>query len=199
MNEEIRRIREEIMAHQDNQAYGERGWQPLFAADERARIVVVGHAPGRRTQELGIPWSDASGRKLMDWLGLDEAEFRDGARVSQLPMDFYYQGKGKSGDLPPRKGFAPLWHQRLLAQMPLIRLTVLIGAYAQAYYLGARRKGSLTATVRAFGEYLPDFFPLVHPSPLNFRWQARNPWFEHEVIPRLRERVREVLEGSGNG
>lgn len=195
MNPKIEGIFEEIKAHPDNSAYTALGCRPLFAADEKARIVVVGHAPGRITQQIGVPWSDASGRKLMGWLGLSEAEFRDSKRIAQLPMDFYYQGKGKSGDLPPRKGFAPLWHPRLLELMPEVRLFILVGAYAQAYYLGKEKKRTLTQTVRAFDDYLPKYFPIVHPSPLNLRWLSRNPWFESEVLPRLREQVRLVLNG----
>ncbi len=192
MEQAFQLIARDIMSHPDNCAYTAQGWKPLFAASEQARIVLVGHAPGRKTQDIGIPWSDASGLKLMDWLGLDEATFRSDA-IAQLPMDFYYQGKGKSGDLPPRKDFASLWHPRLLALMPQVKLFVLIGAYAQAYYLGNDKGRTLTDTVRAFETYLPRFFPLVHPSPLNFRWQAKNPWFEKEVLPRLRETVQTAL------
>lgn len=193
MEQAFQLIARDIMSHPDNRAYTEKGWKPLFAASEQARIVLVGHAPGRKTQDIGIPWSDASGLKLMDWLGLDETTFRSDA-IAQLPMDFYYQGKGKSGDLPPRKDFAPLWHPRLLALMPQVKLFVLIGAYAQAYYLGKDKGRTLTDTVRAFETYLPRFFPLVHPSPLNFRWQAKNPWFEKEVLPRLKETVYNALK-----
>lgn len=195
----FRGIRDEIMASPDNLAYTQKGWLPLFAAGSRARIAIVGHAPGQKAQELGIPWKDASGQKLMDWLGIDEETFRDPQQVAQLPMDFYYQGKGKSGDLPPRKEFAPLWHPRLLAQMPGIQLTVLVGAYAQGFYLGERRRKNLTETVRTYTDYLPAFFPLVHPSPLNFRWQAKNPWFAEAVLPALKARVAQALKGGQHG
>lgn len=195
----IEGIRGEIIAHEENRAYREIGWQPLFVADPRARILVVGHAPGQKAQALGIAWQDASGEKLMDWMGVKEADFRDPQQFSLLPMDFYYQGKGMSGDLPPRKNFAPLWHPRLINNMPGLQLTILIGAYSQAYYLGKRRKKNLTETVRAFSEYLPEYFPLVHPSPLNFRWQAKNPWFEQEVLPELKTAVRKALKGGAHG
>lgn len=109
-------------------------------------------------------------------------------------MDFYYPGKGKSGDLPPRKAFAPKWHPRILARMPAVRLTVLIGKYAQEHYLADRVARNLTETVRSWRDFLPDFFPIVHPSPLNFRWQAKNPWFSSEAVPELRRRVAEILE-----
>lgn len=194
MNREIERIKARIMADAGNAAYTAQGLNPLFAADPRARVLVVGQAPGIKTQALGLPWHDKSGAKLRDWLGVNEAVFFDSGLFAQLPMDFYYPGKGKSGDLPPRRGFAASWHPQLLDCMPDVRLTLLIGSYAQAYYLGARRKASLTETVRAFHEYLPEFFPLVHPSPLNFRWQANNPWFEQEVLPQLKAAVKSALE-----
>ncbi|MFE4468098.1 uracil-DNA glycosylase family protein [Leifsonia sp. NPDC056824] len=165
------------------------GYLPLYAAGPRARIAIIGQAPGRRAQESGIAWNDASGITLMNWLGVSEEEFRDPNLFALLPMDFYYPGKGTSGDLPPRRGFAERWHVPLLELMPDIRLTVLIGTYAQHHYLGGRAKRNLTETVYAFREYLPEFLPLVHPSPLNFRWQARNRWFESDVIPAIRHSV----------
>jgi uracil-DNA glycosylase len=186
-------IRQAIIADADNAAFGDQGWLPLYAAGARARIAVVGQAPGRLAQESGIAWNDASGRTLIEWLGITDAEFRDPDRVALLPMDFFYPGKGKSGDLPPRKGFAERWHPPLLELMPELRLTLLIGSYAQAHYLRERAARTLTATVRAYEEYLPGYLPLVHPSPLNFRWQARNPWFLEELVPVLRERVAEAL------
>ena len=117
---------------------------------------------------------------------MSEEQFYDPNLVALLPMDFYYPGKGTSGDLPPRKDFAGRWHPQILAEMPEIRLTILIGAYAQRHYLPGARKQTLTETVRAFRSYLPETIPLVHPSPLNFRWQAKNPWFDKEVLPELR-------------
>jgi uracil-DNA glycosylase len=165
------------------------GYSPLYAAGPRARIAVVGQAPGRKAQESGIAWNDASGLKLFDWLGVTEGQFRNPDLFALLPMDFYYPGKGSTGDLPPRKDFAERWHVPLLAMMPEIRLTILIGGYAQQHYLASRGKRNLTETVHAFREYLPDFLPLVHPSPLNFRWQSRNPWFSTEVLPVVRETV----------
>lgn len=197
MGKGFEQIRAEIAAHPGNAAFLQRGWEPLFEASEASRIAIIGHAPGRSAQEARLAWGDASGLKLMRWLGVTEAAFRDTDSFALVPMDFYYQGKGKSGDLPPRKDFAPLWHPRLFALMPNIRLTILIGAYSQGFYLGSRRKGSLTETVRAYADYLPDYFPLVHPSPLNFRWQAKNPWFEQGVIPALRDKVADILGAPG--
>jgi len=187
-------IRAAIIADPDNAWAREAGYEPLFVAHPDARIVVIGQAPGRRAQESGLAWNDASGVRLREWLGIDEATFRTPSLVSIMPMDFYYPGKAAHGDLPPRRGFAERWHPPLLAQMPRIGLTLLVGEYAQRHYLGAA--GTLTRRVRSFREHLPGVVPLVHPSPLNFRWQARNPWFEAELLPVLRERVAEVL-GSG--
>ncbi|WP_105567781.1 uracil-DNA glycosylase family protein [Microbacterium halophytorum] len=186
-------IREEIARDPDNAEMAAKGYSPLFSAGAGARIAVVGQAPGAKAQESGIPWNDASGAKLFDWLGVSEERFRDPDEFAILPMDFYFPGKGTTGDLPPRKGFAARWHPPLLALMPDIRLTILIGRYAQEHYLAGRAQRNLTETVRAFRDYLPAEFPLVHPSPLNFRWQAKNPWFETDLLPVLRESVADVL------
>ena len=132
-------IRAEIINDPDNAWAGELGYQPLYVAAAAARIAVIGQAPGRVAQDSGIPWNDASGRKLFDWLGVTEEQFRDPARFAILPMDFYYPGKAKTGDLPPRKGFAARWHPQLLAELPEIRLTILIGGYAQQHYLRRQR------------------------------------------------------------
>ncbi len=186
-------IRSAIAAHPDNAGMAALGHAPVYLAGPDARIALVGQAPGRLAQASGIPWDDASGARLMDWLGVTPQEFRDPERFAILPMDFYYPGRGTGGDLPPRRGFAERWHPPLLALMPRIRLTLLVGSYAQAHYLGPRRGRTLTETVRAYDSSPPEFFPLVHPSPLNFRWQARNPWFVEEVVPALRERVAAAL------
>ncbi len=182
-------IRAEIVADPANLIGDFAGQRPLFQAGSGARILIVGQAPGRRAQASGIPWDDASGVTLRSWLGVSVDEFYDPELIALLPMDFYYPGKGRSGDLPPRKEFASTWHPRLIAGMPALRLTILIGGYAQKFYLGAAARATLTETVRAFREYPTDVLPLVHPSPLNFRWQAKNPWFETDVVPELRRRV----------
>jgi uracil-DNA glycosylase len=188
---ELERIRSEITADPDNAWAAAANYQPIYVADAASRIAIVGQAPGRKAQESGIPWNDASGVRLIDWLGVDEATFRDPSCFALLPMDFYYPGKGQHGDLPPRRDFAARWHPRILQAMPHIQLTLLIGSYAQRHYLGTH--GSLTATVRRFADYLPGTLPLVHPSPLNFRWLAKNPWYEAEVLPQLRQCVRAAL------
>jgi uracil-DNA glycosylase len=187
------RIRAEIVAHDSNAWARELGYEPIYSVAPGARIALIGQAPGRKAQESGMPWNDASGVKLRTWLGVDDERFYDPSLFAILPMDFYYPGKGTSGDLPPRKDFADLWHKQILAELGDLGLTILVGGYAQKYYLGDRVKPSLTETVRAYAEYLPSMIPLVHPSPLNFRWQAKNPWFEAEVVPALRSSVTKAI------
>jgi len=199
MHPTLRSVRSAIVRDPDNAWATDQGWQPLYSAHPEAKIVIVGQAPGRRAQTSAVPWDDASGVTLRRWLGLSAEAFYDPRTVALLPMDFYYPGKGKHGDLPPRPDFAARWHPLLLEHMPNIQLTVLIGQYAQRHYLQGRAKTTLTATVHAYREYLPDRFPLVHPSPLNFRWQARNPWFEQEVLPELGRRVHAVLAAERTG
>ncbi len=196
MTSNLDRIRAEIVAHESNAWARELGYEPLYAAAPGARIALIGQAPGRKAQESRVPWNDASGVKLRAWLGVTDEQFYDPNLFAIIPMDFYYPGKGTSGDLPPRKDFAALWHGRILTELPDLRLTVLVGGYAQKHYLGARAKPTLTETVRAYTEYLPSTVPLVHPSPLNFRWQSKNPWFEDEVVPALRTLVAGALAGT---
>jgi uracil-DNA glycosylase len=165
------------------------GPRPVLRADVRARVLIVGQAPGTRVHATGIPWNDPSGDRLRDWLQVDRETFYDERRFAIIPAGLCYPGRGRSGDLPPRPECAPLWHPRLRALLPRIELTLLVGQYAQAYYLGSRRNATLTETVHAWREYGPDFLPLPHPSPRNTRWLQVNPWFAREVLPRLRERV----------
>ena len=194
MNDDpIQQIRQKIIDHTTNNAQTARGYQPLFAASPHAQIAIIGQAPGIHAQTSGKPWDDASGLRLMSWLGVSEAEFRDETIFAHIPMDFYYPGKGVSGDLPPRKAFAPLWHQHIFDLMPQVTLTILVGRYAQAYYLVHNRHTTLTDTVRNYQEYLPDYFPIVHPSPLNFRWHAKHEWFEQDVLPALKYEVRKII------
>lgn len=182
-------IKQEIMADGMNDSYTRNGISPLFKASEDARIAIVGQAPGRKAEETQLFWNDLSGDRLRDWMGVSRQEFYETKRIAQLPMDFYYPGKAKHGDLPPRKGFAEKWHPRLLEEMPNITTILLIGNYAQKYYLDKAREKNLTETVRNFKNYLPEYFPLVHPSPLNFGWFKGNPWFESNVLPVLKEIV----------
>lgn len=165
------------------------GPRPVFLVGAQARLLIVGQAPGRRVHLTGIPWNDPSGDNLRDWLGMTRAGFYDTRRVAILPAGLCFPGTGERGDLPPRPECAPLWHPRFRAALPRIRLTLLVGQYAQAYYLGTRRRKTLADTVRAFAEYLPEYFPLPHPSPRNRLWMKKNPWFAKLVIPALRGRV----------
>lgn len=167
--------------------------KPIFVAGSGARLLIISQAPGRRAHDTGIPWNDSSGVRLRDWLGLAPEQFYDPALVAILPMGFCYPGKGATGDLPPRPECAPLWHPRLLPLLPNIRLTLLIGRYAQAAYLAPHCPPTLTEAVQRHAGFMPRFFPLPHPSPLNRRWLARNPWFADDVVPVLRTRVREAL------
>lgn len=173
------------------------GPRPVLRASGTARLLIVGQAPGRRVHETGIPWNDPSGDRLRLWLGMTREQFYDQRHIAIVPAGLCYPGSGPRGDAPPRPECAPLWHPRLRALMPQIRLTLLIGQYAQAYYLGPRRKRSLRETVQAYREYLPEFLPLPHPSPRNQLWLKQNPWFEQEVIPVLRAQVRSVLQHKG--
>ncbi|MFT4073901.1 MAG: uracil-DNA glycosylase family protein [Asticcacaulis sp.] len=166
----------------------------LQAGDPRARILIIGQAPGLKVHMTGIPFNDASGDRLRDWMGVTREQFYDPSQAAIMPMGFCYPGKGKSGDHPPRPECAPLWHARLRATLPDIRFTLLIGAYAQGYYLGKRRKANLTETVRAWRDYIGEgILPLVHPSPRNRIWLKRNPWFEAEVIPHLKTAIMTAL------
>jgi uracil-DNA glycosylase len=167
--------------------------RPVLSASKSARLLIVGQAPGRRVQQSGVPWSDASGDQLRAWLQLSPQQFYDVRRIAIVPIGFCYPGKGRNGDLPPRPECAPLWHPRLLKAMPDIQLTLLVGSHAQAYYLRQRPKPALTDAVAHYADYLPRFFPLPHPSPRNRFWLSRNPWFTSEVLPALREQVSAAL------
>lgn len=183
----------EIKQHPSNAIFQDLGFEPLYSASPTAKIVIIGQAPGKKAQENGKVWDDASGERLIRWLGISEEVFRDPTMISHMPMDFYYPGKGISGDLPPRKDFARLWHAKVLKRMPSIELMILIGQYAQKYYVGNDKHSNLTDMVRGYRDYLPEYFPIVHPSPLNFRWMNKNTWFEKEVIPALQSKVNQIL------
>ena len=169
------------------------GPNPILRASSTARVLIIGQAPGTRVHQTGIPWNDPSGDRLRDWMQVDRDRFYDEQEVAIIPMGFCYPGKGKSGDLPPRPECAAEWHNRLLAEMPSVRLTILIGKYAQDYYLDSKRQ-SLTETVKSWRNYLPEYFPLPHPSPRNNRWLRNNPWFEEEVLPAFRKRITDLLD-----
>lgn len=170
------------------------GPKPVLAAHPKSKIVIIGQAPGAIVHKSGIPWDDKSGDNLRAWMGIDKEKFYDSENIAIIPMGFCYPGKGKSGDLPPRKECAPQWHEPLLKQMSSIKLILLIGKYAQQFYLNEKIKETLTDTVKNFKEYLPQYFVLPHPSPRNNIWQVKNNWFKKEVIPNLQNKVKEILE-----
>lgn len=168
------------------------GPRPIIQADESARILIVGQAPGRKVHETGIPFNDASGDRLRAWLGISREVFYDPRQVAILPMGFCFPGTGKSGDLPPRPECAPAWRAALLAHLQSVQLTLVIGQYALAYHLPSG-EASVTEAVRAWRNYWPNIIPLPHPSPRNNMWLKRNPWFEAELIPALRARVSKII------
>ena len=188
----LSQIKHAIMADPQNKTFTERGIEPLFAAPTSARINIVGQAPGLKAEQTRLYWNDKSGDRLREWLGVDRETFYHSDLFAVIPMDFYYPGKGKSGDLPPRKGFAEKWHPQILADLPNIELTILIGQYAQKYYLPENTL-NVTETVQNYAKFLPHFLPLVHPSPRNQLWLAKNPWFEQNVVPTLQQRVKMIL------
>jgi uracil-DNA glycosylase len=169
------------------------GPRPIVQFSFTPRLVIIGQAPGTRVHASGIPWDDASGARLRDWTGLGKESFYDPAKVALIPMGFCYPGTGASGDLPPRPECAPLWHQRILSRLPTDRVTLLVGSYAQYHYLKLPKRETLTEIVRRFSTFGPAYFPLPHPSWRSGIWMQRNPWFERDVVPVLRERVREVV------
>lgn len=170
------------------------GPRPVLRAAASARLLIIGQAPGTRVHETGIPWNDRSGDRLRDWLAVDREVFYDEGRIAIVPMGFCYPGRDtRGGDKPPRPECAPLWHPPVRAALSRVQLTLLVGQYAQGHYLGRRRQGSLTATVRAWADTGPDVLPLPHPSWRNTGWLKKNPWFEAELLPELRARVHRLL------
>ncbi len=170
------------------------GPKPIFQLHPAAKILIAGQAPGRRAHERGRPFDDASGDRLRSWLGVDRIAFYDASKFAILPMGFCYPGTGTSGDLPPRSECAPAWRERLLASLPALELTLVIGQYAQAWHLRERRSDTVAATIADWRLFWPQVLPLPHPSPRNLRWFKQNPDFETELVPLLRSRVRELLD-----
>jgi len=170
------------------------GVNPVLSAHKNSKIAIVGQAPGSVVHRTGIPWDDKSGERLRQWLNIDKSIFYNPEQIALIPMGFCYPGKGKTGDLPPRIECAPQWHDPLFEQMNKLELVVLIGTYAQGYYLKEKIKKTLTETVRNYTDYLPDFFVLPHPSPRNNIWMKKNPWFEKDLIPEFKIIVKELIE-----
>jgi uracil-DNA glycosylase len=169
------------------------GPRPILSAKSSAKILIIGQAPGTKVHASGIPWNDPSGDRLRKWMGLDAEQFYNAKQVAIMPMGFCYPGRGGSGDLLPRPECAPKWHDKILEQLPQVELTLLIGQYAQAYYLNDKYK-TLTERVKNWQKFSSEgYFPLVHPSPRNQRWLKNNPWFEQEIIPVLQTQIRGLV------
>ncbi len=172
------------------------GPNPILRAKRRARILIIGQAPGTKVHASGVPWDDASGKRLRSWMNIDDEIFYNQAKIAIMPMGFCYPGKGASGDLPPRVECAEQWHKKVLSHLPNIKLTLLIGQYAQNYYLSDSKHYSsdtVTDTVMNWKKFAPNYFPLPHPSPRNTMWLKRNSWFENKTIPQLRKRIHNAL------
>jgi uracil-DNA glycosylase len=166
--------------------------KPILNFSSHSRIMIIGQAPGIKAHENGKPWSDASGKRLREWMGVSEEQFYDESLFAIVPMGFCYPGKGKSGDLPPRPECSQKWMQPILSHLEHIQLKILIGAYSQSYFLKTT-SGDLTSTVKNWKSFAPKQFPLPHPSPRNNIWLAKNPWFEKNLVPELKNAVQEVL------
>lgn len=188
MIEVFNMLEKEIMYDLINLDYTNKNIKPVYQAHKNARIVIIGQAPGEKAQKSGIPFDDVSGERLRSWMGINKETFYSD-KIAILPVDFYFPGKAATGDLPPRKEFACKWHPLLLKQMPQIKLTILLGAYAIKHYLSVH---VVTEAVRHYDAYLPHYFVLIHPSPLNQRWISKNPWF-NDLIPVLQETVKNIL------
>ena len=167
---------------------------PIVRPSSQAKILIIGPAPGIKVHQTSISWNDTSGNTLREWMGIARDVFYDDNRIAVMPMGFCYPGKGKSGDLPPTPACTPMWHSTLLGLMPRIELTLLIGMYAQKYYLQSVKKKNLTDTVREWKLYSPRFLPMPHPSPCNKMWLKKNPWFELEVVPVLRKKIMKLVK-----
>jgi len=167
--------------------------RPVVSAHPESKIVIIGQAPGTKVHNSGIPWDDASGKQLRKWLKVSDNDFYDETKFAIVPMGFCYPGKGTTGDLPPRPECAPQWHNLLFNNMPNLELVILIGMYAQKYYLQKTAKKTLTETVANYKNYLPKYSVLPHPSPRNRFWLTKNPWFEAEVVPELQEKIKDIL------
>jgi uracil-DNA glycosylase len=187
---------EEVRACRHCESHLPLGPRPVVRMKPGARLLIVGQAPGTKVHESGLPWNDRSGDVLRGWLAMDRDAFYDASRIAIMPMGFCYPGRdAKGGDNPPRPECAPLWHPRLRPMLPDIRLTLLVGQYAQMHYLDGLRRKTMTETVRYFRDYLPaGFFPLPHPSWRNMAWQKRNPWYATDVLPELRRAVATALQ-----
>jgi len=190
----MKALLEEISKCQTCDNFLEHVVRPVLAAHPNSKVIIIGQAPGIKVHNSGIPWEDKSGDNLRDWLGVDKETFYNPETIAIVPMGFCYPGKGKSGDLPPRPECAPQWHPRILKALSNIQFTILIGKYAQDYYLKQGKKKTLTETVKNYTAYMPHTFVLPHPSPRNNIWMAKNPWFKAEVLPELKKAMASIIE-----
>ncbi len=170
------------------------GPRPVFQVHPDAKILIAGQAPGSKVHASGIPFDDASGERLRDWMGVDKEAFYNEQKIAILPLGFCYPGTGKSGDLPPRRECADTWRNQLLGLMPNIEMTLAIGKYAQDWHMPNNTKRNLTETVKSWRSFQPDVLPMPHPSPRNNRWLKNNPWFESQVLPTLKTRIDALLD-----
>lgn len=193
MTNNFDKLIEEVRACKVCEPFLPLGANPIVQANPMSKIAIIGQAPGLKVHETGVPWNDASGNELRKWLNVTVDQFYNPELFALLPIGFCYPGKGKSGDLPPRKECAPLWHTSLLDEMKEIQLILLIGQYSQKYYLKNKMNKNITENILNFNDYLPDYFPLPHPSPRNFIWMNKNPWFKENVLPELKNRVKNIL------
>jgi uracil-DNA glycosylase family 4 len=167
--------------------------KPIISVSKTSKILIIGQAPGQKVQDSGRPWADASGKELRRWLGVSDEQFYDTNIFGIMPMGMCFPGTGNSGDLPPRPECAPKWHNLVLSQLDKVELILLIGQYAQKYYLKEANRATLTETVQNYKAYLPKYLPLPHPSPRNRIWMKKNDWFETDIVPFLQKRVETML------
>lgn len=189
-------IYDQIITDPMNKKYIKKGWIPIYSVSENSKILIIGQAPGIKAQEEETTWLDKSGDQLRNWLNVDKDQFYNKDIFGLLPMDFFFPGKAKTGDLPPRKEFYEKYHHLILNNLNNVELIILIGNYSQKFYLKDSYNKNLTNTVKTFQKYLPRFFPLPHPSPLNFRWFNNNPWFFEQVLTELKTIVHKIIKGA---
>lgn len=194
MSATFERLLDDVRACRHCESHLPLGPRPVVRGLADARLMIVGQAPGTKVHESGIPWNDASGRRLREWMDLDDETFYDESRIAIIPMAFCYPGVDpRGGDNPPRPECAPMWHPPLMEAFTKVELTLVVGQYAQRWYLAKRKKKTMTETVRAWRDYLPDYLPTPHPSWRTTHWLRKNPWFESDVLPELRRRVRDLV------
>jgi uracil-DNA glycosylase len=194
MTSELKSLLMEVMACRLCEEHLPSGPRPVVQANAQAKILIAGQAPGRRVHETGIPFNDPSGDRLRLWMGIDKKTFYNSLKIAMLPIGFCYPGTGRSGDLAPRPECAEAWREKLLAQLPEIKLTLVIGRYAHNYHLGALQKNNLTETVKSWKEFESmGLLPMPHPSPRNNIWLKKNAWFEKEFLPALKSRVSKLI------